>query len=77
MAEEIDSGWHVGMQDDAFDDWIRELDEDVIQGQYGYERGEFDVFPELWRPLYEKGLTPAQAFRRALDAFAEERRQAK
>jgi hypothetical protein len=57
----------------AFEAWIRTLDEDVIQGEFGYERGEYDVFPELWRPLYDEGLTPRQAWQRALDAFAEAR----
>lgn len=51
-----------------FDEWIRELDEEVIQGEFGYEDGEFDVFPDMWRALYEEGLTPQQAFRRALNA---------
>lgn len=59
-----------------FDDWIRKLDEDVIQGEYGYEPGEFAVFPEQWRPMWRKGLTPQQAFRRALDAYADARREA-
>ena len=56
-----------------FDAWICELDEDVIQADYGYERGEFTVYPELWRPLFLEGLTPMEAFVRALKAFGEER----
>ena len=52
-----------------FDRWIQELDEDVIQSEYGYEAGEFNVFPDHWYPLYVEGLTPQQAFRRALDAM--------
>lgn len=56
------------MDDDAFDEWITTLREEVIQGEYGYEEGEFAVHPELWRGLYDEGLTPAQAFKRALDA---------
>lgn len=51
-----------------FDKWIEQLDEDVIQADYGYERGEFTVYPEHWRHMFDEGLTPAQAFRRALDA---------
>lgn len=58
-----------------FDEWIRGLEEDVIQGEYGFEPGEFTVYPEHWRPLYTEGLTPAQAYRRALDAFAASRRE--
>lgn len=58
-----------------FDEWIRALDEDVIQGEYGYEEGEFAVYPELWRSMYRQGLTPAQAFQRALDANGEARRE--
>ena len=57
----------------SFDEWIDELREDVVQDEYGYERGEFTVYPDEWRPAFEEGLTPSQAFRRALDAFAEAR----
>lgn len=57
-----------------FDAWIDELREQVIEGDYGYEPGEFTVYPSEWSPLYEEGLTPAQAFRRALDAFADARK---
>jgi hypothetical protein len=52
--------------DEAFDNWCHELDEKVIQAEYGYERGEFTVFPDHWRSLYDDGLTPHDAFRRAL-----------
>lgn len=58
-----------------FDAWLRELDEDVIQGDYGYEDGEFTVYPEHWRPMFREGLTPAAAFKRALDAFADGRKE--
>ena len=34
--------------DPKFRDWIRELDEDVIQSEYGYERGEFSNIPMTW-----------------------------
>jgi hypothetical protein len=57
------------MEDPAFDAWMDTLNEDVIQGEYGYEEGEFTAYRELWHPLYAEGLTPAEAFRRALDAF--------
>lgn len=60
---------------ERFDRWIDELTEEVIQGEYGYEPGEFTVYPDQWRPLYDEGLTPEQAFRRALDAFADERQR--
>jgi hypothetical protein len=53
-----------------FDAWIEELREGVVQDEYGYEPGEFMVYPELWVPLFREGLTPSQAFRRALDAHA-------
>ena len=52
----------------SFDAWIAELNEDVIQGEYGYEAGEFSVFPEHWRPLFDEGLSPGDAFKRALKA---------
>lgn len=51
-----------------FDEWVDDLDENVIQGEFGYERGEFNVTTSLWRPMFDEGLTPSQAFRRALDA---------
>ncbi len=57
----------------AFEAWVRALDEDVVQGEYGYEPGEFAVHPEHWRHMFEEGLTPVQAFRRALDAHREAR----
>lgn len=50
-----------------FDRWIWELDEDVIQGEFGYEPGEFTVYTSHWRQLYDEGWTPAQAWQRALD----------
>lgn len=49
-----------------FECWIATLERDVIQGEYGYEEGEFTVYPSLWRPLFKEGLTPAEAFKRAL-----------
>lgn len=58
-----------------FDAWIRELTEDVIEDEFGYERGEFNVFPDLWRPLFKEGLTPRQAWQRAMDAHAAARRE--
>lgn len=58
-----------------FCEWIRTLYEDVIQGDYGYEDGEFTVYPNHWRPMWREGLTPQQAFQRALDAHANARRE--
>jgi hypothetical protein len=58
-----------------FSEWIRILEEDVIQGEYGYEPGEFTIYPDLWRPSFKEGLTPSQSFKRSLDAFAEARRE--
>lgn len=55
--------------DEVFDAWIRVLDEDVIQGEFGYERGEFNIMPALWHPLYLEGMTPAEAWQQALDAY--------
>jgi hypothetical protein len=62
------------MSNDAFNAWVTELDEAVIQGEFGYEPGEFAVFPECWRRFYDEGLTPRAAWQRSLDAFAEDRR---
>jgi hypothetical protein len=58
-----------------FDRWIQVLREDVIEGEFGYEPGEFTVFREHWRPLFKEGLSPRQAWQRALDAFTEGRRE--
>jgi hypothetical protein len=58
-----------------FRKWMRQLEEDVIQAEYGFEPGEFSVFPSHWRPMYVKGLTPNAAFRKALDALAADREQ--
>ncbi len=58
----------------AYREWLIELEEDVIQGEFGYERGEFTVYTTHWSPLYEEGLTPRQAWQRALDGFAQARK---
>lgn len=58
-----------------FDEWIRVLDEDVIQEEFGYERGEFNITPSLWRPLFREGLTPRQAWQRAMDAHSAARKE--
>lgn len=58
----------------TFNEWLDDLEENVIQGEYGYEPGEFTVFPELWRPAFEEGLTAKTAFDRALKAFDERRK---
>lgn len=63
--------------DDKFRAWLQEPEEKVIQGEYGYEPGEFTVYAQAWHPHYLEGLTPAQSFRRALDAFADDRAERK
>lgn len=60
---------------ELFDNWIDDLRERVVEDEYGYEPGEFTVYPSEWRLLFDEGLTPEAAFRRALDAHAEARRQ--
>lgn len=60
-------------KDEKFRAWIHELDEDVIQAEYGFERGEFDVIPTIWHPFYREGLTPLDAYKRALAAFVADR----
>jgi hypothetical protein len=60
-----------------FDRWIEELRKNVVEGEYGYEPGEFEVYPSEWRALYKEGLSPSQAFRRVLNSFAGARRQEK
>ena len=56
-----------------YEAWLTELEEGVIQQEYGYEPGEFEVFPSLWLPLYVEGLSPQAAFKRALKAHGEGR----
>lgn len=51
-----------------FDRWVEQLTVDVIEGEFGYEPGEFNVTPSNWYPLYKEGLTPLEAFKRALAA---------
>ena len=59
----------------TFDDWIDVLREDVIEGDFGYEPGEFTVYADQWCPMFAQGLSPQDAFQRALDAFSNERDQ--
>jgi hypothetical protein len=56
-----------------FQMWLDTLRQDVIEDEYGYEPGEFTVYPEHWRALFDEHLTPKQAFDRALSAFARDR----
>ena len=62
------------IQSKKFREWIRTLDEDVIQGEFGYESGEFTVYTTHWYPLFKEGLTPREAWQRALDGFAAQRK---
>lgn len=57
-------------ESEEFEMWIGILDEEVIQGEFGYERGEFTVYPDHWLPLYREGLSPLQAWQRAMEAHA-------
>ena len=44
----------------------------VIHGvDLDIEPGEFTVYMTYWAPLYEEGLSPRQAWQRALDGFAQ------
>lgn len=58
----------VDIVDERYSEWLETLEEDVIQGEFGYERGEFTVYPDHWRGLFDEGLTPLQAWERALYA---------
>lgn len=58
-----------------FDTWIDALTDDVIEDEYGYEPGEFTVYPEAWRWAFDEGLTPKQAFDRALKAASDAREE--
>lgn len=61
--------------EDKFREWLRALDEGVIQGEFGYEPGEFTLYSSHWRPLFDEGLTPQEAWQRAMDGFANARRE--
>lgn len=64
--------------DDWTDDyltWLTTLEDDVVIEEFGYERGEFTVYPESWEALYAEGLEPREAWQRALDAHSERRRE--
>ena len=60
---------------EAYCAWLNELEEDVIQNEFGYEPGEFTVYTTHWSMLYEEGLAPRQAWQRALDGFAQQRKE--
>lgn len=60
---------------DDYLSWISTLENDVIIGEFGYEPGEFSVYADHWSHLYEEGLTPAQAWQRALDGFISAREE--
>jgi len=62
--------------EDRFDAWINTMIEDVVEDEYGYEPGEFTVYPEHWRPMFDEGLTPSAAFKRACDARSSSRGEA-
>jgi hypothetical protein len=62
-------------RDDDFRAWIDVLREDVVQDEFGYEPGEFTIYLEHWRPLFDEGLTPREAWLRALDDYGEVTRE--
>jgi hypothetical protein len=72
---QIQDGEDQGEWTPDYERWIEELERDVVQGEFGYEPGEFTVYPDAWRSLYENGLSPRDAFQRALDAHAAKRAQ--
>jgi hypothetical protein len=78
LTDDPRPGDHVetGMRENgegAYEAWLTELDEDVIQGEFGYEPGEFTVYSSHWRELYDQGLTPREAWQRAIDGYANAR----
>lgn len=68
----------TAMDDDgcteAYREWLTTLNDDVIEKEYGYEPGEFTVYSSHWVELYELGLSPLNAWKRALDGYANARR---
>lgn len=59
---------------DDYSAWLTTLEDEVIIEEFGYERGEFTVYPEAWLHLYEEGLTPKAAWQRCLDAHGDRMR---
>lgn len=55
------------MEDDSYNNWLTELAEDVIEDEFDYKPGEFAIYLSHWRELYDAGLTPRDAWLRALD----------
>lgn len=72
---QIQDGEDQGEWTREYERWLEELERDVIQAEYGYEPGEFTVYADHWVEMYERGLTPLAAFQRALDAYADARRE--
>ena len=60
---------------DAYRAWLDTLEHDVIEDEFGYEPGEFTIYTTHWATFYEEGITPRQAWQRALDGFANKRRE--
>lgn len=61
--------------EEKYSTWLEELEHEVIEKEFGYERGEFTVYASHWRELYDQGLTPRQAWQHALDGHANERKE--
>lgn len=60
---------------DEYDEWLQILRKGVIEDEFGYEPGEFSVYPDAWWPLFKEGLTPRAAWQRALDAHKHARKK--
>lgn len=60
--------------EERYREWLRILEEDVIVDEYGYEPGEFTVYPALWKQSYDDGLSPSEAWESALDSYGQSRR---
>ena len=58
------------IQSRQFREWVLKLEEEVIQGEFGFDPGEFSVHTEHWYPLFRESLTPCEAWQRALNAAA-------
>lgn len=70
-----DGGPDVDHVDEQYREWLHVLERDVIEGEFGYEPGEFTVYSSHWLDLYDAGLTPCEAWQRALDGYANARRE--
>lgn len=60
--------------DEQYRKWLDVLEHEVIEDEFGYEPGEFTVYSGAWEELYKEGLSPREAWQRALDGHRNARK---